>query len=167
MSLDEQKEKLSVKIDEKKVKHEERKAQAKIKHEERKLELKEKHTNKKISAHIEKAIKKIYKAQDDAENDIIKLIDEVDSELEADEKPIEYIIFKANNNFVEILLNAQLKMQKAKNELIKNLGKDMENVAELVSIEEDLEVFKDEMDEVTTILDERIDIEKETLNLKS
>lgn len=167
MSLDEQKEKLSVKIDEKKVKHEERKAEAKIKHEERKLELKEKHTSKKISAHIEKAIKKIYNAQDDAENDIIKLIDEVDSELEADEKPIEYIIFKANNNFVEILLNAQLKMQKAKNELIKNLGKDMENVAELVSIEEDLEIFKDEMDEVTTILDERIDIEKETLNLKS
>ena len=58
-------------------------------------------------------------------------------------------------------------MQKAKTELIKNLEKDMEKVAELVSLEEDLSVVKDEMDEVSTILDERIEIEKETLNIKS
>ena len=58
-------------------------------------------------------------------------------------------------------------MQKAKNELIKNFEKDIERVADLVSIEEDISVFKDEMDEVSNILDERIDIEKETLNLKS
>ena len=58
-------------------------------------------------------------------------------------------------------------MQKAKNELIKNLEKDMEKVAELISIEEDLSVVKDEMDEVSTILDERIEIEKETLNIKA
>ena len=58
-------------------------------------------------------------------------------------------------------------MQKAKNELIKNFEKDIERVADLVSIEEDISVFKDEMDEVSDILDERIDIEKETLNLKS
>ncbi|MDO5832302.1 MAG: hypothetical protein Q4Q14_05620 [Methanobrevibacter sp.] len=58
-------------------------------------------------------------------------------------------------------------MQKAKNELIKNLEKDMEKVSELITIEEDLSVFKDEMDEVSTLLDERIEIEKETLNLKS
>lgn len=64
-------------------------------------------------------------------------------------------------------MNAELKMQKAKNELIKNLEKDMEKVSELITIEEDLSVFKDEMDEVSTLLDERIEIEKETLNLKS
>ncbi len=58
-------------------------------------------------------------------------------------------------------------MQKAKNELIKNLEKDMEKVSELITIEEDLSVFKDEMDEVSALLDERIEIEKETLNLKS
>jgi hypothetical protein len=58
-------------------------------------------------------------------------------------------------------------MQKVKNELIKNFEKDMERVADLISIEEDISVFKDEMDEVSNILDERIDIEKETLNLKS
>lgn len=57
-------------------------------------------------------------------------------------------------------------MQKAKNELIKNFEKDIERVADLVSIEEDLSVVKDEMDEVSTILNERIDIEKETLKLK-
>ena len=57
-------------------------------------------------------------------------------------------------------------MQKAKNELISNLEKDMDKVIELVSIEEDLSVVKDEMDEVSILLNEKIDIEKETLNLK-
>ena len=76
-------------------------------------------------------------------------------------------MFKAENNLEEILINAQLKMQKAKNELIKNLEKDMEKVAELISIEEDLSVVKDEMDEVSALLDERVEIEKETLNLKA
>ena len=166
MSLD--KEKISVKIDEKKVKLEEKKEQAKINREERKLSMKEAYTDKKITAHIEKAIKKIYKAEDDADNDILKLIDAIDREIaENEEKPIEFILFKARNSLEEILLNAQLKMQKAKNELIKNLEKDMEKVAELVSIEEDLAVVKDEMDEVLTLLDEKIDIEKETLNLKA
>ncbi len=126
------------------------------------------HLDKKISKHIEIAIKKIYKAEDDVEKDIAKLLDAVDKEiLENEEKPIEFILFKAENNLEEILINAQLKMQKAKNELIKNLEKDMEKVAELISIEEDLSVVKDEMDEVSTILDERIEIEKETLNIKA
>ena len=58
-------------------------------------------------------------------------------------------------------------MQKARNELIKNLEKDMEKVSELITIEDDLQVFKDEMEEVSTLLDERIDIEKETLKIKS
>lgn len=131
------------------------------------MELKAKYTGKKIESHIEKAIKKIYKADDDAEKDIIKLLDAIDAEIEADEKPIEHILFKAENNFAEILLNAELKMQKAKNELIKNFEKDMEKVSELITIEEDLSVFKDEMDEVSALLDERIEIEKETLKIKS
>ena len=167
MSLEEQKEKLSVKIDEQKVKHEEKKAQAKINHEERKIALKAKYTDKKISAHVEKAIKIVYKANDDAEKDIIKLLDAIDSEIEADEKPIEFILFKAENKFAEILLTAQVKMQKAKNGLINNLEKDMEKVSELVTLEDDLSTFKDEMDEVSTLLDERVEIEKETLNLKA
>ncbi|WP_295610517.1 hypothetical protein [uncultured Methanobrevibacter sp.] len=167
MVLDEQKEKLSVKIDEKKVKHEEKKAEAKVKHEERKIELKAKYTDKKISAHIEKALKIIYKAGDDADKDIIKLLDAIDSEIEADEKPIEFILYKAENKFAEIILTAEVKMQKAKNGLIKNLEKDMEKVSELVSLEEDLSTFKDEMDEVSALLDERVEIEKETLNLKA
>ncbi|WP_296803532.1 hypothetical protein [uncultured Methanobrevibacter sp.] len=167
MSFDEQKEKLSVKIDERKAKHEERKAKSKISHEERKLELKAKYTDKKITAHIDKAIKKIYKADDDAQKDIVKLLDAIDSEIEADEKPIELILFKAENKFAEILLNTELKMQKAKNELIKNLEKDVENISDLITIEEDLEGLKDEMDEVSTLLDEKIDIEKATLNIKA
>ena len=167
MVLDEQKEKITVKLDEKKVKHEEKKAQAKINHEERKIALKAKYTDKKISAHVEKAIKIVYKANDDAEKDIIKLLDAIDSEIEADEKPIEFILFKAENKFAEILLTAEVKMQKAKNGLINNLEKDMEKVSELVTLEDDLSTFKDEMDEVSTLLDERVEIEKETLNLKA
>ena len=168
MGLDETKEKLAAKHDERKVKFEEKKIQAKINREERKLNLKEAYTDKKISSHIEKAIKKIYKAEDDADKDIIKLILAVDDEIEEnEEKPIELILFKADNKLEEIALNTQLKMQKIKNELIKNLEKDMERVAELVTIEEDLSVFKDEMDEFTTLLDERVEIEKETLNIKA
>jgi hypothetical protein len=168
MSLSEKKEKLSVKIDEKKANHEKKKIQAKINREERKLRIKEAHTDKKISNHIEKAIKKIYKAQDDADHAIIKLLDAVDKEIDEDEeKPIELILYKADNKFEEILLNTLLKMQKAKNELIKNLEKDMEKVGELISIEEDLAVVKDEMDEVSALLDERIEIEKETLDIKA
>ena len=109
----------------------------------------------------------MYNAEDDADKDIIKLLDAADSEIEAGEKPIEFILFKADNKLEEILLNTLLKLQKIKNELIKNLEKDMEKVMELASIEEDLSVFKGEMDEVSTLLDERIEIEKETLNIKS
>ncbi len=129
--------------------------------------MKAKFTSKKIEAHIEKAIKKIYKVSDDADKDILKLLESVDAEIEADEKPIEFILYKAENLLEEILLNSELKMQKARNELIKNLEKDMEKVSELITIEDDLQVFKDEMEEVSTLLDERIDIEKETLKIKS
>lgn len=167
MSLDEHKEKLSVKIDEKKANLEKRKAEAKINHEERKISLKEKYTDKKIAAHVEKAIKIVDRAEKDAEKDINKLLDAVDSEIEANEKPVEFILFKAQNKLVEIVLKFQLKIQKAKIDLLNNLEKDMERVADLVSVEEDLEDFKAEMDEVSTLLDERVDIEKETLNLKS
>jgi hypothetical protein len=111
-------------------------------------------------------MKKIYKAEDDADADIIKFLDALDKEIAEDvEKPIEFILFKAENKFEEIILNAGLKMQKAKNELIKNLEKDMEKVAELITLEENLAVVKDEMDEISTLLDERIAIEKETLEL--
>jgi hypothetical protein len=168
MSLDETKEKLAVKHDERKVKFEEKKAQAKINRKERKLNLKAAYTDKKIESHFEKAIKKVYKAGDNADNDVLKLLDAIDKEIAEDtEKPIEFILFKGKNKLEEILLNTQLKIQKAKNELIKNLEKDMGNVAELISIEEDLEDFKGEMDEVNALLDERIEIEKETLEIKA
>ena len=84
-----------------------------------------------------------------------------------EEKPIELILYKAENQLEEILLKAQLKMQKGKNDLIKNFEKDVERVAELVTIEDDLSEVKAEMDEVSTILDERISIEKDTLTIKA
>ena len=165
MSLDKQKEKLSVKLDERKVKFEEKKAQAKIKREEKKIALKEKYADKKINAHFEKAIKIISKAEDDADKDIAKLVDTVAAEIEADEKPIELIIFNADNKLEEIVLKTGLKIVKAKNQLFKNLEKDLENVAEIIALEEDLAIVKDESDEVAALLDERINIEKETLAL--
>ena len=168
MSFDEQKEKFSVKIDEQKAKLEEKKAQAKINHEERKLKMKASYADKKIEGHLEKAIKIIDKVEDDADKEITKLLDAVDKEIvEEDEKPIEFILFKATNNLEEILLKYELKMQKTKNDLIKNLEKDMERVMELASIEEDLEFLNEEMDEISDILDQKIAIEKQTLSLKS
>ena len=129
--------------------------------------MKEAYAEKKIADHIEKAIKKIYRAEDDADKDVIKLLAAIDKELEAEEKPIEFILFKVDNSLQEIVINAGLKMQKAKNELIENLEKDMGKVAELVSAEEELAVVKDEMDEVSALLDERIEIEKESLEIKA
>ena len=168
MSFDEQKEKFSVKIDEQKAKLEEKKIQAKINHDERKLKMKESYADKKIQAHLEKTIKIIDKVEDDADKEITKLLDAVDKEIvEDDEKPIEFILFKATNNLEEILLKYELKMQKTKNDLIKNLEKDMERVIELASIEEDLTFLKEEMDEISDILDQKIAIEKQTLSLKS
>ena len=168
MNFDEQKEKFSVKIDEQKAKLEEKKAQAKINHEERKLKMKASYADKKIEGHLEKAIKIIDKVEDDADKEITKLLDAVDKEIvEEDEKPIEFILFKATNNLEEILLKYELKMQKTKNDLIKNLEKDMERVMELASIEEDLEFLNEEMDEISDILDQKIAIEKQTLSLKS
>ena len=168
MSFDEQKEKFSVKIDEQKAKLEEKKIQAKINHDERKLKMKESYADKKIQAHLEKTIKIIDKVEDDADKEITKLLDAVDKEIvEEDEKPIEFILFKATNNLEEILLKYELKMQKTKNDLIKNLEKDMERVIELASIEEDLEFLNEEMDEISDILDQKIAIEKQTLSLKS
>lgn len=168
MSFDEQKEKFSVKIDEQKAKLEEKKAQAKINHEERKLKMKASYADKKIEGHLEKAIKIIDKVEEDADKEITKLLDAVDKEIvEEDEKPIEFILFKATNNLEEILLKYELKMQKTKNDLIKNLEKDMERVIELASIEEDLEFLNEEMDEISDILDQKIAIEKQTLSLKS
>ena len=165
MSLEKQKENLSVKLDERKVKFEEKKAEAKIKREEKKIALKEKRADKKINAHFENAIKSINKAEEDADKDIVKLLDNVEEEIEADEKPIELILFNANNKLEEIVLKAGLKIVKAKNHLFKNLEKDFENVAEIISLEEELAIVKDESDEVAALLDERIDIEKETLAL--
>ena len=167
MSLDKQKEKLSLKIDERKAKFEEKKEQAKINRKEKELDRKAKRVDKKISSHIEKALNKVYKAEDEADEKIIILLDAVDNEIEEDEeKPIEFIVFKAQNKLEEILLETQLKIQKAKNELIKNLEKDMEKVAELVSIEEDIESYQAEMDEVLDLLDEKIKTEKETLEIE-
>ncbi len=106
--------------------------------------MKESYADKKIEGHLEKAIKIIDRVEDDA----------VDKEIvENDEKPIEFILFKATNKLEEILLKYELKMQKTKNDLIKNLEKDMERVMELASIEEDLTFLKEEMDEISDILD--------------
>ena len=57
-------------------------------------------------------------------------------------------------------------MQKAKNELIKNLEKDIEKAIELATIEEDLSEVKEKMDLVVSTLEGKIEVEKEELNQK-
>lgn len=168
MNLDEEREKFNLKLDEKKAEYEQKKEEARINHEERKINIKAKYTDKKINFHIEKTINKFTKAEEDAEKEIAKALDAIDKEIkEIKDIPIEFILFKATNKLEEIVLETELKMKKAKNELIKNLEKDMGNVTELVSMEENLEDFKSEIEEYKTLLNEKIEIEKDTLNLKN
>ena len=76
---------------------------------------------------------------------------------------MELVIFKAQNKLEEIFLEAQLKMQKAKNELIKNLEKDFEKAIELAAIEVETEVIKENMDIAIASLEDAIEQEKADL----
>ncbi|ADC47822.1 hypothetical protein mru_1972 [Methanobrevibacter ruminantium M1] len=76
---------------------------------------------------------------------------------------MELVIFKAENKLEEIFLNAQLKMQKAKNELIKNMEKDIEKAIELAAIEVETQIIKENIDIAVDALEETIEEEKADL----
>ena len=77
--------------------------------------MKASYADKKIEGHLEKAIKIIDKVEDDADKEITKLLDAVDKEIvEEDEKPIEFILFKANEEMDEIsdILDQKIAIEK-------------------------------------------------------
>ena len=135
-------------------------------YEEKKLDLKKAVNEKMFIAHIENADYKINKALEDAGNEINNVLDGVDEEFAEAVKPLELILYKADNRFEEIFLNSQLKMQKAKNELITNLENDIDRAIELSNIEQDLDDVRDKIDTVVVTLEGKIQSDKEELKQK-
>ncbi|MBE6486707.1 MAG: hypothetical protein E7Z85_07710 [Methanosphaera stadtmanae] len=67
--------------------------------------------------------------------------------IEKGDSPVDLILFKASSQFEEIRLETELKMQKAKVELIKSLEKDVEKLEHLANIESDTSEIKDKIKE--------------------
>ena len=87
-------------------------------------------------------------------------MEEVELAISEDENAADLIIFKANNYMEEILLRAQLKIQKEKNQLINNLEKDLEDAIEVAVLEESISNLKEKSAVVITTLRGKIDTEK-------
>lgn len=177
MSFEEYKEKFLEKVnkskDSAKIKREERilkanekRNETRIKIKEKKLEIKESVLEKRTEKHINLAITKIDEALYDADLSIAILTSSVETEIEEEKYPIELILFRATNVLEEILLQAQLKIQVAKNDLILNLRDDLEDAIKIANIEEDIVDVKDKMDTVIGALEGKIETEKEELNEK-
>lgn len=109
---------------------------------------------------------KIDETIDDAELEIAVLLEEVDLAIEEDEKSAELIIYNAGNYMEEILLRAQLKIQKVKNKLIRNLEDDLEDTIDVALLEETISDFKEKLATVTVALREKIDTENKELKEK-
>lgn len=155
MSLKEQKEKLSEKIDESKVNA--------------KNKVKETQTNiaeKKFAAQMDKAEKKIDKAIDEADKCICKLLENTDKEIEKGKSPADLILFKASNQFEQIRLETELKMQTARVDLIKSLEKDVEKLEHLANIESNTSEVKDRMCEGKCKIKDKIKCRKEEIQEK-
>lgn len=144
----------------------EKKTNQKIKIQERILARKQERNEKRISSHINLADVKIDEAIDDAELEIAVLLEEVDLAIEEDEKSVELIIYNAGNYMEEILLTAQLKIQKTKNKLIRNLEGDLEDTINVDFLEETISGFKEKSAVVTVALREKIDTENKVLKEK-
>lgn len=144
----------------------EKKTNKKIKIQERILAKKQEKNEKRISSHINLADVKIDEAIDDAELEIAVLLEEVDLAIEEDEKSVELIIYNAGNYMEEILLRAQLKIQKTKNKLIRNLEDDLEDTIDVDFLEETISGIKEKSAVVTVALREKIDTENKELKEK-
>lgn len=164
--ITETKEKLNVKKEERILKANEKKTNAKIKIQEKRLERKQARNEKRIESHLNLADTKIDAALDDATIEISLLIEEVDYAMTDDEDYNEFILFKAENILEEILLRTQLRIQEAKNELIKNLEKDLEDTVELAIFEQSVNSLKEKSSVVLTTLEGKIESEKEELKEK-
>ena len=143
-----------------------KKTNNKIKIQERILAKKQERIEKRISSHINLADVKIDEAMDDAELEITMLLEEVDLAIEENEISSELIIYNAGNYMEEILLRAQLKLQKVKNNLIRNLEDDLEDTIDVALLEETISDFKEKSAVVIVALREKIDAENKEINEK-
>ena len=143
-----------------------KKTNNKIKIQEKILAKKQERNEKRISSHINLADVKIDEAMDDAELEITVLLEEVDLAIEENEISSELIIYNAGNYMEEILLRAQLKLQKVKNNLIRNLEDDLEDTIDVALLEETISDFKEKSAVVIVALREKIDAENKEINEK-
>ena len=143
-----------------------KKTNNKIKIQERILAKKQERIEKRISSHINLADVKIDEAMDDAEMEMAVLLEEVDLAIEENEISSELIIYNAGNYMEEILLRAQLKLQKVKNKLIRNLEDDLEDTIDVALLEETISDFKEKSAVVIVALREKIDAENKEINEK-
>ena len=143
-----------------------KKTNNKIKIQEKILAKKQERNEKRISSHINLADVKIDEAMDDAELEITVLLEEVDLAIEENEISSELIIYNAGNYMEEILLRAQLKLQKVKNKLIRNLEDDLEDTIDVALLEETISDFKEKSAVVIVALREKIDAENKEINEK-
>ncbi|WP_458402951.1 hypothetical protein [Methanobrevibacter sp.] len=164
--LTQAKEKLNVKREEALLKANEKKTNAKIKVKEKILEKKQARNEKRIESHLNLAEAKVEAALDDATIDIALLSDKVDYDISVNAIPADLIMFKAENILEEIALRTQLRVQVAKNELIRNLENDLEDALELAIFEESISELKDKSSVVITTLEGKIATEKEELKEK-
>ncbi|MDO5826328.1 MAG: hypothetical protein BZ137_04290 [Methanosphaera sp. rholeuAM130] len=164
--VSQKKDELGIKREEQILKANEKKTNAKVKIEEKILEKKQARNQRRLESHINLADTKIEEALDKADSEIASLIVQVDTEIANNEDAADLILFKADNILEETLLRTQLNIQVAKNELIKNLQKDIEDALELGVLEENIADLKEKSDIVITTLQGKIDAEKEELTEK-
>ena len=152
ITFEEKKEQLSEKIDEKKTnaKNKVHETQANI-------------LKKKISCQMNRAEKKIDKAIEEADKNICKLLKCTNKEIEKGDSPVDLIMFKSSNQFEEIRLEAELKMQQAKVELIKSLENDVDKLEHLSNIESDTAEVKDKFAKKNVKLKIKLNAEKQKL----
>lgn len=139
---------------------------AKIRFKEKRLERKKARNEKKLQSHLKSAEKTIDKALKDADLEIKNLSEEIAIEMENEEGPEDFILFKANSILEEIYLRAQLKILMAKNDLITNLQDDYEDNIEVEEFEEDIASLKEKTGHLIGTLEGKIATEKEEMKEK-
>ena len=139
---------------------------AKIRFKEKRLERKKSRNEKKLQSHLKLAENTIDKALKDADLEINDLSKEIALEMENEEGPEDFIIYKTNSILKEIYLRTQLKILMAKNDLITNLQDDYEDNLELGEFEEDIADLKEKTDHLIGTLEGKIATEKEELKEK-
>ena len=119
-----------------------------------------------IDEKIEVADQKVEQAISEANDEICKLLKNVTQEIEDGEKPIELIAYRSKNQLEEIRLCSELKMQKAKNNLICSIEKDAQEMEPLANIEKCTCDIKQKVKKQRCCLKEKVNEKKEKIDCK-